>query len=48
MRKLTPEQENAVRALRAEGMKYEWLALEFGVSMWTIGRIVKEVRSEQS
>jgi DNA invertase Pin-like site-specific DNA recombinase len=41
--KLTAEQKEQIKQLRMEGMKLEWLGMEFGVSHMTIYRIVKNI-----
>jgi DNA-binding CsgD family transcriptional regulator len=41
--KLTAEQKEQIKQLRMEGMKLEWLGMEFGVSHMTIFRLVKNI-----
>ena len=40
---LTNEQKEQIKQLRMEGMKLEWLGMEFGVSHMTIYRLVKNI-----
>lgn len=40
---LTEEQQMQVRELRLEGLKIEWLALEYGVSLTAIRRVIKDL-----
>lgn len=40
---LTAEQKEQIKQLRMEGMKLEWIGLEFGVSHMTIHRLVKNI-----